>query len=463
MTIWSPVIDERGPVYLAITRALEADIRDGRLRPGDRLPPHRDLAAAIGVNVGTVSRAYAEARRRRLIRGEVGRGTFVCAPLDAALVPRQGSDSSRQTLDLSVNIPLADSSADLREALRALADRVDLERITAYGDPAGAPHVRRAGTRWLESLGVPCEPDRVAVTAGAQHGILVALAAVVGPGERVLAESLTYPGLVASARMLGLRVGPVATDLRGLIPEAVDAACAADRPRLLYCMPALHNPTAAQMDLERRQALVDLARRYDLVIVQDDVLAGLVADPHASLARLAPERVITITGLSKTIAPGLRTAFVAAPPPLARRIAELVWSSTWMSSPIGAELAAFLIEHGHADRTLARRRDEMAARHTLLGDSLAGLDYVTRPGSYHVWLRLPAPWHGSSFAAALDVQGIVVSPAEAFLAAPGPAPHAVRISLSGVTDRADLALALTRIGAEARGAPTAPAVPAVRL
>ena len=457
MTMWSPEMIEEGPLALAITRALEADVRSGRLQPGDRLPTHRDLATELGVNVGTVSRAYAEARRRGLVVGEVGRGTFVREPTGATLTPRS-AHAEGAAVDLTVNIPQAYPSPDLGTALHALADADDLANVVAYHDPAGSERARRAGVTWLSWLGIEARAEDVVVCSGAQHGIVVAVSSVVGPGELVLAESMTYPGFQGAARLLGLRVAPLEMDGQGILPEALAAACRADKPRLLYCMPTLQNPTAAVMSAERREAIVAVAREHDLTIVQDEVHGGIVDDPAPSLATLAPERVITIAGVSKILLPGLRTAFVAGPPDRAAMFSELVWSSVWMSSPLGSEITAQWIEDGTAERILRERREEMDARHAIAERALEGCDYETRPGSYHLWLRLPRRWDAASFVAAALERGVAVSPAESFVVAPSRAPAAVRISLTGTPDHASLRSSLEALAELAVGSPTRPSV-----
>jgi DNA-binding transcriptional MocR family regulator len=451
MTMWSPELSTAGPTYLAISRALEADVRSGRLREGQQLPTHRALAAAIGVNVGTVSRAYAEARRRGLISGEVGRGTFVRSSTGPVLAPH-----TEGVIELGVNVPLAEPAPDLRAALRALADRDDLSDVTDYREPAGSLRACAAGACWMKNNGVTATPDEIVVCNGSQHGILVALAALAGPGEGVLAESLTYPGFRAAARLLGLRVRGVAIDEHGLGPEALEAACV-DRPRLLYCTPALQNPTAAVLPAERRVAIARIARAHDLAIVVDDVQAGMLAPSGPSLASLAPELTVTIGGVSKLLVAGLRTAFVAAAPERIARLAEMVWATTWVASPLGAELAAAWIEDGTADRTIAARREEMRVRERLAHQVLGGLALRTQPGAYHVWLELPPPLDAGAVATRLLRAGVVVTQAERFLAAPGPAPSALRISLSAPRDLATLRRGLEAIAGQVAARDAAPA------
>lgn len=444
MTTWAPRIDESGPVYLAITRAIEADIASGRLQPADRLPTHRDLAAALGVNVGTVSRAYAEARRRGLIAGTVGRGTFVRAPHEPALVRPEGAQPSGG-VDLGVNVPLGMPSPDLPAALAELARRGDLDAVMAYQEPAGTLASRRAGADWLERIGVPATPEHTVVCAGAQHAILVALGALAGPGDLVLAERLTYPGFLGAARMLGQRVRGVETDADGLLPDALDEACRSDRPRVLYCMPGLHNPTCAQLPAHRREAIAEIAARHDLMIVQDEIQGGMVEDDAPSLASLAPDRVVTIASLSKLLSPGLRVAYVAAPAARVARLGEAVWSSVWMSSPLGAEVANLWLADGTLERILRLRCEEMDARHRSAARLLDGLGARTRARAYQLWLPLPAHWESRALAEALLREGVRVSAAEEFSADARPAPDAIRISLSATRSRRALEQGLRTI------------------
>ena len=456
MTSWSPQLSEAGPVYLAITRALEADIALGKLEAGEQLPTHRDLASTLGVNVGTVTRAYSEARRRGLIEGTVGRGTFVRHRSPSALSRVKGNvEGSREEIpiDLSINIPRAMPGPDLARGLEELAGREDLDHVMAYQEPVGSLDARRAGAQWLTRLRVKVDPGQVLVCSGAQHAILVALGAIAGPGDLVLCEELTYPGFLGAARMLGQRVRGIPIDENGIIPDALEEICREERPRLLYCMPSLQNPTCAQLSSPRRSAIAAIAERHDLMIVQDEIQTGLINDPGPSLAELIPDRVFTIASLSKTLSPGLRIAYLGGPAAFMGRLSEIVWSSVWMTSPLCAELASLWLSDGTADRVLDRRRTEIEKRHRMAAKILGDLACKTRTGSYHVWLELPEQWESRAFAAALLGEGVRVSPSNEFSVDGRAVREAIRISLSATPVRQDLARAMKAIRRLHDGAP----------
>lgn len=451
MTIWSPdITDYPGPRYQAIAGALAADVASGRLPPGTRLPTHRDLAWRLGVTVGTVSRAYAEVARRGLIFGEVGRGTFVGARAGGPVGdmydvrPAPGGDD---VIDLGVGFPPAgEERAALPGALTALAADSTAGALLSYQHPAGIPHHRAAGRAWFLRRGLDVPADRVVVTTGAQHGLLVALAAAARPGERVATETLVYPGVRSAARMLGLRLENITMDEAGILPDAFAAACRAGL-RAVHCVPTLQNPTNATMPEDRRRQIAAIAKAHDVAIIEDDLFGLLPAQAPRPLACFAPGRSYCLTSLSKTIAPGLRVGYLAVPEHALERVLGAVRASCWVTPLLTAEVAARWIADGTADRILAHRRSEIAARQALARSALSGRDYALAPGSLFLWLRLPEPWRSMEFAAEARTRGVVVNGAAPFAPERGELPPAVRVCLGGPPTRASLETGLRRLTA----------------
>ncbi len=435
---WHPDISQRtGPVYRAIAAALHDDVVSGRLPPGSRLPTHRDLAWKLKVTVGTITRAYQEAERQGLVGGEVGRGTFVQDPRrlpNAPLEPPPAAD----IIDLSVNSSAVWPDAPvLRKALAGVAARADLSALMGYNHTNGATRLRRAASVWIEETAALSVPDeRVLITAGGQGGLHAAFSTLTRPGDAVLVEQLTYPGVKALASLLGLRLIPVPMDKDGLLPDAVGALAAQHGAHTLYCMPTLQNPTTATMPLERRKALVEVARRIGLTLVEDDVYGFLNPQPLATLAEIGPDVTVYVTSLSKSLFPGLRTGFIVPPEPLWERTATMLRASLLSTAHLGTIAAAELIESGEAGGIAARRRALVAERQGLarrvLGQEPAGSD----PRITHLWLTLPEAWRREEFARELMARRIKVTPADAFTVARGDTPHAVRICLCSV-DRED--------------------------
>ena len=440
MTMWQPQIAGRtGPRYRAIAEAIAEDASRGRLRPGSRLPTHRDLADRLGVTVGTITRAYAEAARRGIVTGEVGRGTFVRAAGAEPIVFRFASQAEAGLIDMSVNLPPSPPDpAALAQALNTISARPGLGSLLDYAPEGGSPEHRAAGASWIARSGLEVTPDRVLVSSGSQHGMTAVLSALLRPGDLVLTESLTYPGMKALAGLLHLRLQAVAIDEHGLRPDAFRAACRGRSVKALYCVPTLHNPTTAVMPEGRRREVVAIARQHDLLVVEDDVHGPLIEDHPPLLAVLAPEITVHLSGTAKTLAPGLRIGYIVAPKALVPRLATAIRATTWMAAPLLAEVASVWIHDGTADRILAGNRKEAAARHRLAMSVLGRFQPQAHPAAHHLWLHLPESRRSETFTEQARRAGVAVTPAQAFVVGGAAAPRAVRVCLGVARDRVEL-------------------------
>ncbi|HYC15485.1 MAG TPA: PLP-dependent aminotransferase family protein [Stellaceae bacterium] len=457
MTNWQPELNrQRGPIYRAIADALATDIRAGRLPVGTRLPTHRDLAWNLKVTVGTVTRAYAEAERRGLISGEVGRGTYVrpvgTTPDHALSREPLGPDF----VDLSLNRPQTGEEPKLvAKGLREIAESPELEELLQYQPHPGRDIDRAAGARWIARGGIAADPARVLVTQSGQNAVASVLSALTQPGDTVAVESLTYPGVRSAASLLSLRLAPVAMDDEGLLPESFAALCRSGSIKALYTLPSLHNPTASVLSLERRRAVAEIAESHGVALVEDDVYGFLLEKPPTPLAALAPERGYYITSTSKSLAPGLRIGYVQVPAEAMERVSAALRATIYMATPLMAALATRWIEDGTADRLVAEKRAEAAERQRLARAILAGVRLTGHPTATHVLLWLPEGWRAEGFEAAARRAGVGVTAATAFWLGRTNPPNAVRLCLGTPQRRADVARALQRIaGLLARPAET---------
>ena len=285
------------------------------------------------------------------------------------------------------------------------------------------------------------------VCAGVQHALWVALGSVAAPGDVVAAEAVTHPGLKALAESMRLRPAAVGMDAEGMLPDEFEAVCRLRRPKALYTVPTLHNPTTAVLGEARRREIVEIARRYGVAVVEDDVHRLLHPDPPPAFGALAPEITLSVVSLSKTVTGALRVAYLVAPGTDVERLAHGIWATAWMAAPLSAEVAAGWIEDGRARATVARKRAEAAARQEIARAELAGCAFRSAPDAYHLWLELPAGWTGSGFALAAVGRGVSVTPAEAFAVDRGAPAGAVRVGLTGVESREELRAGLRVLAA----------------
>ena len=243
--MWATDLSRRaGPRYAAIVEAIAEDVLTGRLKAGDQMPTHRDLAGHLGVTVGTVTRAYAEAARRGLLVGETGRGTFVRRGISDAGAAAQASAEDEATIDLSLNHPPPSPGGLLAQALaRTLADlsarRGTASLLTYQTEAAGTDQHRAAGAEWVARSGLNVKPEQVLVCNGALHAMTVVFSTLCKPGDTVFTESLTYPGMKNLANLLNLRLQGLPTDTGGIVPEAFEEACRKGAARVLYTTPTV--------------------------------------------------------------------------------------------------------------------------------------------------------------------------------------------------------------------------------
>ena len=448
---WTPALSQDdAPIYERLVRALADDVAAGVLAPGERLPPQRDLAFRLGLGVGTVTKAYAEAERRGLLAGHVGRGSFV-APGRGAVA----SAVEAGPLDMARNLPpLWPARARLPAAMARLERRRDLVERLDYPPDGGFAADRAAGAQWLAQVSGwdDLDPARVICTAGAQQAAMAAFAATCRPGETIIAEAATFSGLRAVAAALGYQLAPVAIDGEGLIPEALDRAAAETGARAAYVLPT-HNPTTRAMGAQRRRDIVAVARARDLILVEDDLYGGYPVELGlAPLARLAPERVFHATSLSKTVSPGLRAGYLIAPiAGQAHDRALGALNAIAQGSPgFGLALASQWIEDGVALAILGEIRAEMAARIALAQDILGpAMERPAAAASLHAWLPMSEIAAERVATRALRT-GVKVTPPGAMIL-DGAAVSGLRLCLGAVGDRAALERGLRRVKAALDG------------
>jgi DNA-binding transcriptional MocR family regulator len=430
------------PVYRSLAGAIADAISDGSLRPGDRLPTHRDMAHALGVSVQTVSRAYDALIRADLLAGTVGRGTFVKhAPPDGRTSPYQQLAADDSVIDCSMLVPVTGPlhQQAMDAALAGLVGTTPPEVLFSFRPHQALQRHSERALQWLRICGLDVRADCVLPTNGATGAMTVALMAAVPPGGTVLAETMGHHTLQALTRYLGLKLTGVACDSQGMIPEALDAACRSGdhAARALYLFSSRNSPLNTETGPDRRRELVALAVRHGLYIIENDAWGPLQPDRPAPLFTLAPDRVFYFTSLTKCLLPGLRLGWLVMPEGQAAAAFARHQATVWMATALIAEIGSRWIADGTAERLLAWQRTQLEARNALARRCLAGLPVRGHPHGLHVWLQLPEAWEESAFVNSARLRGVAVAPGHAFrLGAGKPPERGVRICLGGGTESA---------------------------
>lgn len=440
--VWTPTLSDRaGPLYRRIVEVLAADIADGRLRRGQQLPTHRALAAALGLDLSTVTRAYREARSKGLIDAQVGRGTFVAESLAQA---RRGPPPWA-LFDLSMNLPPQPLEADLEgriaRGIAMQAKDVGLSAYLTYREAGGITEERAAAAAWLKPRLPSAEAARLLIVPGTQCALAILLSILTEPGDVILTEALTYPGMKAAAAAAKIRLVGVPCDANGILPDALGRLARRHKPRALYLTPTIHNPSAITLPLSRRKEVVRVMRAQGLILIEDDAY-GLLEPKAVPLAALAPERTYFASSVSKCIAPGMRISFLVAPSAdVVGALSATLRAAVQMTPPLFAGLVSGWLGDGNADMIIAAIREEAGARQKLAATILKNIDYTARPTGHHLWLPLPGRWTPAEFVGFVRRQGLAIVGSDAF-AVNGTGPNAVRVALGAASSRHELASAL---------------------
>jgi DNA-binding transcriptional MocR family regulator len=445
--MWTPALrDEADTVSGRLLAALRRDIGEGRLRPGTKLPPHRDLAHRLGIGIGTVTSVYSEAARLGLVTAQVGRGSFVA---DSMLEKPQAGP-----LLMGQNVPPLDfTRRRFSAALAKLRGRADLNDHLDYAPPAGHELHRRLGADWLAQTSAmeQADPAMLVVTTGAQQAMTLSIDTLCKPGDTILTEAATYAGIRSIAQSGGYKVRGLAMDEEGLLPEALDRA-AAEGARVLYTLPTLQNPTGRIMGTARRADIVRIARTHDLWIVEDDIYSAFaLGNAPVPLSALAPERSFYINGTSKALAPGLRVGYLLTPDQdHLDKVLRLIRARIYAPATMGAMVASQWIEDGSAAEIVAEIQAEMHERGTMAARMMGGA--MERPGDVrcpHIWLPM-SELAAERMAARILRSGVEVTPPTAPVINPEEI-SGIRICLGAVASRAQFENGLATITASLTG------------
>lgn len=445
---WKPdFVKQKGETkHAALTERIIADIDAGVLKPMDRMPTHRDLARTLGLSVQTVSLSYKEAERLGYLSGEIGRGTFVKARVTDRAGRMMLDHSANEVLDLSIirAAYLDAHETASREVFREMAEGNVAEFMRPCRPIAGLMRHRDTARAWLRPLGVTAGTERILVTNGAAHGIFLALSCIVRSGDVVFCENLTDHGIIGLSNILGFSLKGLPTDDEGLIPDALEAACASGGVRAVVVIPTLNNPTGHIAGAARRQAIATIAERHGVFVIEDEVYRPMIEEPLPSITEMLPNLGFFITTFTKSVLTGLRAGYLVVPPAYAIRAASILRVSSWSGTYLTGEIASRWVENGTARRLLEIQREEAGARQSITAEILGDHIASSHPLALCAWLKVPPHWTEDGLVRALANQKVAVTPSEPFIAGPGHG-GGIRICLGGRLSRANLKSALGTI------------------
>lgn len=353
-------------------------------------------------------------------------------------------------IDLSTALPTTTLclSQAFSDGLSRLSRGADIADRVRENRPFGSEKDRLSGMLLLSRrFGSAWRPTGVVLTNGTQSSLLWILRSETKPGDIIVAEQLAYLRLKPLANALGLRVVGVDMDKEGIVPTALEAVCRECGPKVLFCTPTLQNPTLAVMSAARRREIAGIAKARNLLIIEDDVLGMLHPDAPPPLHSFAPQRSYYIVSLSKSLAMGLRIAYVALPSYLtASDPGEQFARASWMfPNALSCELASDLVETGGFDAIIRSARLDIEERQKIAREILGSFAPRFAEGALHVWLPVE-----NQVAAELIVdeafdRGVALRAASIFSVDDRPAPNALRVAITAPKTLGELTRGLRTI------------------
>lgn len=427
-TIWTPDWQNvQGAKYLALHERLRKDIEAGRLAPGDKLPPVRDLAWKLGITPGTVARAYQKGTDEGFLSAVVGRGTFVA---DAAAVNRDVNLDDINPVNLrSMRTPDVGQEKAFQQALLAMSKR-SLKHYAQYPDTDDYGALRQAVRDWLLLVNLRAKPKDIVPCYGAQNGLIIAMSTCLNGKKPVaLCEEQVYFGIRQAADLLRADLAGIEMDAEGMVPEALERACRETGASVLITSSNVHNPTTLQTSHRRRLQIAEIAERHDLQIIDDDCWGNEPSEAQSYRA-ICRERYWYISSLTKMVAAGLRFGFVLCPPGYAKQATRTMQSMYHgLSRPV-AEIALELLQSGQAEAIRTQVMLVIGDRVQRAINILGHCDIRWRNNVPYIWLYLPKGWRPSNFALHCERQNILIRTADEFTLRDGNPENAIRISLN---------------------------------
>ena len=426
---WKPSINKtEKPIYQVLARQLEKDILKGDLLPGTKLPPQRELADYLDLNLSTISKAFKVCELKGLISASVGSGTFVS--YDALSNAFLLEDTKPQHLiEMGATLPDNASYEPLLIQLKSMLQEIDYQKWFGYGRTGESIWQKDAAIKLLRRGGFETTVEHILFANGAQNAIAATLASLCKPGERIGVDQHTYPGLKTAASMLNVQIVPIKSENYEMSATSFEYACKNENIKGIYLMPDYHNPTASLMSVENRKKIAAIAKKYNQFIIEDGSYHLLNKNPLPAVASFAPEQVIYIAGLSKAFAPGLRLAYVAVPIQYKEPISKALYNLNITVSPLLAELTARTIVSNQFELLIEGHRKHTVQRNQIVDRYLSDYKCLGVETGIFRWLLLPGKITGAQFEKLAEQEGVQVYAAERFVVGNSCPERAVRISV----------------------------------
>lgn len=443
---WIPEINEGAeiPLYQALVEAIERDINNGILMRGYKMPPQRVLASQLGVNHGTVTRAYKICEEKGLVKGIVGKGTFIAAspglPI-SLLTDHKGKD----LISLGMAIPLYECNPLIESFVKQVQDTMDYGLTLTYCPPEGNVKHRYVAADWLKKYQMNVEAKNILITSGTQNALSIILMTLFKKGDRIVVDEYTYTGLISLASYMNIILVPIAGDETGMDIEALKSACKREQPKGIYLMADCHNPTTVTLSEEKRRKLAKVIKDNQLLLMEDATYSFSVEERLKPISTYIPEQSLFIMGTSKAISPAFRISYIVAPSFLVEKLSHGLNNIIWMASPYTSEIVSLLQSTGAYERIEEEKIRLLKERNLRFDEIMAGYDVLPAPTSCYRYLQLPDNYDDVELEYMAFEKGVQILSANRFYVGSKPEKPTIRLAVSAPNTLEELETALVTV------------------
>lgn len=426
---WKPQLKNvETPIYIYLADQLKADIMSGRLTPGTKLPPQRELADYLDINLSTITRAFKLCEQSGLICSTVGRGTYVAS--DAASQKLMLLNNPHdQIIEMGAILPNPDINELVSDYLRQMTSEPDFYKLLQYGLIDYDELQIKAACKWFAYSKLKSDKSHIIYSNGSQNALFATLASLFNKGERIATMPVTYPGLKSIAQILGIQLIPLPLFEGKLTQNSLDYVYKNYNVKGFYFVPDFNNPTSDVLDIKTRQMISDFCNTYHLPVIEDAIYTLFMPEPLPPIASFTPEYGVFISSVSKVLSPGLRLALIHAPSRFYQKLWECLYAMHITPPVLMTQLFTRIVISGRFDEIRTLRTKELEERNQLF-DTLCP-NFKTQ-GNLHSpirWLTLPSHLTPAAFEKTAYEKGLQVYAADRFVVGNIPIPNAVRLSL----------------------------------
>ncbi len=443
------------PYYKSLADLLEADIRSGALASGAKLPPQRELADYLNIHFTTVTRAYDECKRRNLIYGIVGSGTFVSPhavkPITNSMdtmTKHNNAMGFESAIEMGFASSFDQTNRIVADSLPRLLHNSDLAGNLNYSSPTGTERHKEIALKWMSHFGIHAPASQTAIVSGSMNALTICGLSLFKSGDRIATDYYINNNVIELAKLLHIQLVPIKMDSEGMIPEALDQACRQSAIKGVYLMPSCNNPTTINIPITRKLALAEIFKKHHLTVLEDDhyafASAGYLSDYVSPLRELLPEQTIYICNTTIPICSSLRIAFLVFPYRYLDAIYGAICNINIKTSALDTEAVCQLIESGVAS-DIVSKKIALSKQANAIFNEIFPHNFQGHPYSFFRWLEIPKGLRSATIGWELLAQGVHVYHSRRFTCGKEESSSYLRIALSSTNSLEELKVGLLKI------------------